>query len=188
MAAAVALRLRRVDAGEPFGQRRGHLLQALGVEVEVRVALGVHVAHAAVDVFVGVDQPQTLGGEEHAVLPVAHLRVARALLQHRQPALFERGAGAHRQVGPAQAPDQRRARLDVVGVLQGMGGRGDLRIRRQHAGQCGPFGLAGVDLQRRGRQGSHAAQGQQCRGQQAGRVQAGPDGCRGPCGVHGCDG
>ena len=140
----------RVDLRQAPGQRGADLRQALGVELEVRVAFGVHVALVPADVLALADQFDLLGGVEHAGRTVAHGGVAGALLQHGQPADFERGAGAHRQLRPAQRGDQRRPGLDVVRVLPRVGGADDVRLGREHAGERRPLRLAGEHLQRRG--------------------------------------
>ena len=80
-------------------------------------------------------------------LAIAHRAIAGALLQHRQPAHFERSAGAHRQLRAPQRGDQRRPRLDVVRVLPRVRGAGHPRLRRQRLDQRRPFGFAGEHVQ-----------------------------------------
>ena len=87
-----------VDGGQTRRERLGHPQEVSGIEVQMRIAARVHVAHRPVDPRRLLDQLDEAGSLEVSRLPGLDARVAGFPLQQRQPADLELSAGADEQV------------------------------------------------------------------------------------------
>ena len=145
---AVVRRLRRIEACHPLGERRGDGRDVARIEMQVRIARGMHVAQRAIDAAWLLDQRDGACRLEVSRLSGLDLGIARLRLQQRRPTDLELRSGAHHQVGIARPRDQAGPRLDAVRILQR--GRGDVDARlvaAQLLRQRAPLGLAGKDVQ-----------------------------------------
>ena len=152
----VNIGVRRVDLRKARGQRIGHLGDVARIEMDVRIAARMDVAHRAIDDLGNLDARDELRGFQVTRRPGLDSRVAGLREKQRQPADFEIRAGTQQEVGRARSRNQAGTRLDAMRILQCRGGRVDrdpiaadlVRKRR-------PFGLAGQDVDRgRGLQGN----------------------------------
>ena len=145
----VVPRIGAVQICHAFAQRSRDPGDIAGVEVDMRVAGGVNIAHRAVEPRRLLEQRDDARRFEIARLPGLDLRIARLRLQQRHPANLELCAGADHQIGASSARDEARARLDAVRILEGRGGGVDRHlVAADFLRQRAPFRLAGQDVER----------------------------------------
>ena len=136
----------RIDCLEPFGQGGSNASDAARVKVYVRITGSVHVALRTIDGIGNLQAFDELGGKEDALGIALYERVTGAPLKNGEPADFEFRTGAYDHIRGSRPGDQRRASLDIMGVLHS--GRGGIHIdvfTAEFLHEAFPFGFAGKD-------------------------------------------
>ena len=132
---------------KPCRQCIGNHAHTVGIQMEVWIALRMHIAGGPIDLGGFIERGDEACGHEVAI--ARHdLGVAGLTRQLRKPAALKFGTGAEEQVGAPKLGDQARLRLDLMDVLQCGGGDVDFRlVARQFLGQRPPFRFAGENIQ-----------------------------------------
>ena len=119
----------------------------------MRVARSVYVAVGAVEARRLSQHRDQRRRVKVARLARLYARIARLLRHQRQPADLELGAGRDDEVGAARPCDQAGLGLDVMRVLQRVGGDVDVHlVAAQFLRQRAPFGY-GCEYVERGQRG-----------------------------------
>ena len=114
----------------------------------MRITRSVYIAHGAIDDRRDIQHPHIRRRCKEPRLAGQDRRVVGFSLHHRQPAIFQPGAGRHDQVGATRIGDQRRPRLNAVRILQPGRRRIDLHlVATERLRQCAPLRYRGKNLQ-----------------------------------------
>ena len=141
-------RIAAIELRHARRQRFTGLEDVARIGLDVRIAGGMDVALGAIEPRRHIEHAHISGGFEGTRLAGLDTRIARFAQHDRQPAHLQLGAGRHHQIGAAGARDQRRPRLDVVRVLQAIGGGKHIDfVATDHRSQRAPFGHGGEDFQ-----------------------------------------
>ncbi len=92
------------------------------IDLYMRVALWMHIALGPINTGRHIQARHEAAGLEVANIARSHVRIVGLAQQLGQPADFKFSSRTNQQVGLAKLGDQAGTRLDVVGILQGMGG------------------------------------------------------------------
>ena len=105
-----------IDLRQSLGQRARDQRDVARFELNVRVALRMHIALRAVHGLRHLELGDEIRCHEIAWLADLDFAVARGLQQNREPAHFQFGPGAYQQVGCASVCNQAGARLDAMRI------------------------------------------------------------------------
>ena len=116
------------------------------IGLDVRVAGRMHIPLRAIESAQHIQHAHRGCRLEVSRLAWLHLRIAGLLQEHRQPAHFKFGAGAHHQIRISRPRNQAGLGLNLVRILQGSRRNRYLdEITPELARECTPLGLTGED-------------------------------------------
>jgi hypothetical protein len=155
-----------IDSRQALGQSARNLADVARVELDVGVALRMHVAVAAVEADRHLERRDESPRFEVARRAWSKSCVAGLLDQHRQPADLEVESGADDEIGVAHPGDQARPGLDAMRILGGRRRRADAQaVTADLFCERRPFGFTGDHVERG--VGLRAEQENQCKRDQA---------------------